>query len=110
MVNVRNNTQRQDQELLVWICEEERRRTCTEESPEDGYASEKEERTTENKKDACQRDLKSAGLEQARRWTGRHGVGRSSVISATLDVRKSRGKEVDVIIELNNCSRACGTA
>ena len=72
---------------LVRICEE-RRRTHTEESAEDGYASEKEERTTENKKDACQRDLKCAGLEQARRRTGRHGVEISSRVTGKAREKK----------------------
>ena len=34
---------------LVWACEEERCRMHTEESVENGYSGEKEERTTENK-------------------------------------------------------------
>ncbi len=69
-MDVRSDTQRQDQELthprnnksgagfqkdhqekieLVRACDEERWRTHTEESVEGGYTREKEERTTENK-------------------------------------------------------------
>ena len=50
---------------------------------------EKDTRTTENKwKDAaCQRDMKKAS-----RWTGRHGMGRSVVILATLHDGKCQGK------------------
>ena len=69
-MDVRSDTQRQDQERthprkntsdasfeknqgetieLVRACDQERWRTHTEESVEDGYTREKEERTTENK-------------------------------------------------------------
>ena len=37
-------------------------RTHTVESVENGYISEKEERTTENNTERCRRDLKSTGL------------------------------------------------
>ena len=47
---------------LVRACDEERRRTHTEESVEGRYTREKEERTTENKMERRQRDLQSTGL------------------------------------------------
>ena len=70
-------------------CDEERRRTHTEESVEDGYAREKEERTTENKMERhVPRRLENW---RARRCTEGHGIGRSPVIPVILYDGKSRG-------------------
>ena len=65
---------------LVWTCDEEIQRTHTEESVEDGYTREKEERMTENKMERHVPTKHEKYLVLARKWTERHGVGRSSVI------------------------------
>ena len=110
-VEVQSDTQRQDQERthprnnendagfqkdhretieLVRECDEERRRTHTEESVEGGYIREKELRTTENK---IERRMPTR-LEKyrAESGTGRCGEGRSAAIPATLHGGESQGK------------------